>query len=123
MLTCILHVIYCLYTVLPDSVHNPAGGTLNPPTNLMSSSVMATSLVVSWTASTSSSVTGYYISWSRTDLGGIAVGEYAQTTNVTYTITNLFSGVSYNISVWSTDGTRVSSPATLPVTTTETGEL
>ena len=89
----------------------------------MSSSVIATSLVVSWTASTSSSVTGYYISWRRTNLGGIAVREFAQTTGVTHTITNLFSGVPYEISVWSTDGTRVSSPATLQVTTTETGEL
>ena len=96
---------------------------MNPPTNLMSSSVMATSLVVSWTASTSSSVTGYYISWRRTNLGGIAVGEYVQTIGVTYTITNLYAYVPYEISVWSTDGTRVSSLATLQVRTTETGEF
>ena len=68
-------------------------------------------------------VNGYYINWRRTDLGDSATAEYARVTDVMHTLTNLFAGITYNITVWSTDGTRVSSPVSRQVTTSESGEL
>ena len=68
-------------------------------------------------------VNGYYISWRRTDLGDSATAEYARVTGVMYTLTNLFAGVTYDITVWSTDGTRVSIPVSHKIRTFESGEL
>ena len=95
---------------------------LDPPTSLMSDTVTATSIDVMWSGA-GSPVNGYYISWRRTDLGDSATAEYARVTGVMYTLTDLFAGVTYNITVWSTDGTRVSSPVSHQVTTSESGEL
>ena len=89
----------------------------------MSGTVTATTIVVTWSGA-GSPVNGYYISWRRTDLGDSATAEYVQVTGATvHTLTNLFAGVTYDITVWSTDGTRVSSPVSRQVTTTESGEL
>ena len=96
--------------------------SLDPPTSLMSGTVTATSIVVMWSGA-GPPVDGYYISWRRTDLGDSATAEYAQVTGVMYTLANLFAGVTYDITVWSTDGTRVSSPVSRQVTTSESGEL
>ena len=96
--------------------------SLDPPTSLMSGTVTATSIVVVWSGA-GSPVNGYYISWRRTDLGDSATAEYARVTGVMHTMTNLFAGVTYDITVWSTDGTRVSSPVSRQVTTSESGEL
>ena len=68
-------------------------------------------------------VNGYYISWRRTDLGDSATAEYVRVTVVMYTLTNLFAGVTYDITVWSTDGTRVSIPVSHKIRTFESGEL
>ena len=95
---------------------------LDPPTSLMSDTVTATSIDVMWSGA-GSPVNGYYISWRRTDLGDSATAEYARVTGVMHTLTDLFAGVAYNITVWSTDGTRVSSPVSRQVTTSESGEL
>ena len=85
--------------------------------------VTTTSIVVMWSGA-GSPVSGYYISWRRIDLGDSATTEYAQVTGATmHMLTNLFAGVTYNITVWSTDGTGVSSPVSRQVTTTESGEL
>ena len=97
-------------------------GLLDPPTNLMSGNATATSIVVMWSGA-GSPVNGYYISWRRTDLGDSATAEYARVTGVMHTLTNLFAGVTYDITVWSTNGTRVSSPVSHQVTTLESGEL
>ena len=96
--------------------------SLDPPTSLMSGTVTATSIVVMWSGA-GSPVNGYYISWRRTDLGDSATAENAQVTGVMHTLTNLSAGVAYDITVWSTDGTRVSSPVSRQVTTSESGEL
>ena len=88
----------------------------------MSGTVTATSIVVMWSGA-GSPVNGYYISWRRTDLGDSATAEYAQVTGVMHMLTNLFAGVTYDITVWSTDGTGVSSPVSRQVTTSESGEL
>ena len=88
----------------------------------MSGTVTTTSIVVMWSGA-GSPVNGYYISWRRTDLGDSATAEYAQVTGVMYMLTNLFAGVTYDITVWSTDGTQVSSPVSCQVTTSESGEL
>ena len=96
--------------------------SLDPPASLMSGTVNATSIVVMWSGA-GSPVNGYYISWRRTDLGDSAMAEYARVTGVMYTLTNLFAGVTYDITVWSTDGTRVSIPVSRQVTTSESGEL
>ena len=89
----------------------------------MSGTVTATSIVVMWSGA-GSPVNGYYISWRRTDLGNSATVEYAQVTGATmHMLINLFAGVTYDITVWSTDGTGVSSPVSRQVTTSESGEL
>ena len=95
---------------------------LDPPPSLMFGTVNATSIEVMWSGA-GSPVSGYYISWRRTDLGDSATAEYARVTGVMHNLTNLFAGVPYNITVWSTDGTGVSSPVSRQVTTTESGEL
>ena len=88
----------------------------------MSGTVTDTSIMAMWSGA-GSPVNGYYISWRRTDLGDSATAEYAQVTGATmYMLTNLFAGVTYDITVWSTDGTGVSSPVSHQVTTTESGE-
>ena len=90
----------------------------------MSGTVTNTSIVVMWSGPVSP-VNGYYISWKRTDLGDRATAEYAQVTGATemHMLTNLYAGVMYDITVWSTDGTRVSSPVSHQVTTAESSEL
>ena len=96
--------------------------SLDPPPSLMFGTANATSIVVMWSGA-GSPVNGYYISWRRTDLGDSAIAEYARGTGVRHTLTNLFAGVTYDITVWSTDGTRVSSPVGHQVATLESGEL
>ena len=103
-------------------LHIHTATSLDPPTSLMSGTVTATSIVVMWSGA-GSPVNGYYISWRRTDLGDSATAEYARVTGVMYMINNLSAGVTYDITVWSTDGTRVSSPVSRQVTTSKSGEL
>ena len=94
---------------------------LDPPTSL-TGTANATSIVVMWSGA-GPPVNGYYISWRRTDLGDNATAEYARVTIVVHTLTNLFAGVTYDITVWSTDGTRVSIPVSLKLRTFESGKL
>ena len=103
------------------SAHIVPATSLDPPTSL-TSTVTATSIVVMWSGA-GSPVNGYYISWRRTDLGDSATAEYAQVTGVMHMLTNLFAGVTYDITVWSTDGTRVSSPVSHQATTSKSSEL
>ena len=108
-------------TLLPYTPYILPATSLDPPTSL-TSTVTATSIVVMWSGA-GSPVNGYYISWRRTDLGDSARTDYVRVTGVMHTLTNLFAGVTYDITVWSTDGTRVSSPVNHQVTTSESGEL
>ena len=114
--------IYCMLIPRAIILHILLATSLDPPTSLMSGTVTTTSIDVMWSGA-GSPVNGYYIGWRRTDLGGSATAVYAQVTGVMYMLTNLFAGVTYDITVWSTDGTRVSIPVSRQVTTTESGEL
>ena len=117
--------IIILYMLIPCAIILPihTATSLSSPTSLMTGTATATSIVVTWNGA-GSPVNGYYISWRRTDLGDSATAEYTQVTGSTMDmLTNLFAGVTYDITVWSTDGTRVSSPVSRQVTTSESGEL
>ena len=104
-------------------LHILPASSLDPLKSLTLGTVNTTSIVVMWSGA-GSPVNGYYISWRRTDLGDSATAEYAQVTNATmHVLTNLFAGVTYDITVWSTDGTRVSSPVSHQAATSESGEL
>ena len=117
LIPCGIILVQCIYIVyiLPAT-------SLDPPISLMLGNVTATSIDLMWSGA-GSPVNGYYISWRRTDLGGSATAEYARVTGVMHTLANLFAGVTYDITVWSTDGTQVSSPVIRQVTTLESGEL
>ena len=123
MMYCVQLSIYVYCMLIPRAIilHILPASSLAPPTNL-TGTVTATSIVVMWSGA-GPPVNGYYISWRRTDLGDSATAEYAQVTGVMHMLTNLFAGVNYDITVWSTDGTRVSSPVSRQVTTSESGEL
>ena len=115
--------VYFMLIFCAIILHILPATSLDPPTSLMLENVTATSIDVMWSGAFPP-VNGYYISWRRTDLGDSATAEHAQVTGATmYNLTNLFAGVTYDITVWSTDGTRVSSPVSRQVTTMESGEL
>lgn len=102
----------------------PAGGSYNPtppaaPTNVRASSPSDSSIALSWTASTSSNVSGYEIDrWSAgLPMAGNAA-EVGYTTGATsFTDTGLDAGQSYDYAVEAYDPTQDrSSPATILAT-------
>ena len=88
---------------------------LLPPTNVTSTGKTDTTVGLSWTASTSSGVTGYNIYSSGTKVG--------TSTSTSFTVTGLTASTIYTFTVRATDGTNESADSNSVVVTTTGGGI
>jgi cellulose 1,4-beta-cellobiosidase len=102
---------------------DPSPDTLPPgaPTNLASSNVSASGVVLSWTAATDNvGVTGYRIFQQQ---GSAAATQIGTSTGTSFTVTGLTAATSYSFSVRAVDaaGNASASSSAVAVTTTGNG--